>query len=565
MERTGAELIVESLKAEGVKVLFGLPGSENLPIMDILYDTPDIRFIQSQHEQGAIFMANGYAAASRQPAVTLVSPGPGATNCVSGVTQAYYSSIPSILICIREDSLYSGQGTSQHHDLEATRVFAPVTKRSIEIQRVERMREHLQDAFRVALADRKGSCFISIPRNLLVAKTDDQAATHPRFPIPLTRGNAQDIDRAARLLTGAKRPVILAGGGVIAAEACQELQELAEFLSAPVGTTAGHNGIIPEDHPLSVGPCFSSRPLPAAKAFREADLVLTVGCTFTYFGTGFYNRPGLPLPNGAKMVQIDSDPAIIDKVYPVDAAVVGDAKLVLQDLLRSFKENNHAPTRESPWLKTVLQYKQEWEKETAPLRNSNEVPIRNWRLMSDLRKALPRDAMVGGSGGSTHAWFEHTFQSLVPNTVGGWNPMGGDFCGAMGAKLAKPDRVVVTVTGDGSMMMTLPEMATAVANDIPILCVVRHNRIFGNMRHTQVTRYKGRFSGTDLPIPNLANIAREFGAYGETVEEPAQIIPAVTRALESGKPALLDFVVNSSPEELMPPEFSIAREREALS
>ena len=185
--------------------------------------------------------------------------------------------------------------------------------------------------------------------------------------------------------------------------------------------------------------------------------------------------------------------------------------------------------------------------------------------MSDLRKALPRDAMVGGSGGSTHAWFEHTFQSFVPNTVGGWNPMGGDFCGAMGAKLAKPDRVVVTVTGDGSMMMTLPEMATAVANDIPVLCVVRYNRIFGNMRHTQVTRYKGRFSGTDLPIPNLANIAREFGAYGETVEEPAQIIPAVGRALESGKPALLDFVVTSAPEELMPPEFSLAREGDASS
>lgn len=553
MEYTGAELLVEGLKAAGIRFLFGVSGSDTLPVLDVIYRTPEIRYLQAQHEQGGIFMANGYARTARQVGISLVSPGPGATNSLTGVAQAYYTSTPSILICIEETSRFTGLGTSQHHDLDSLKVFSPVTKWAGKVSRIDRLLESLHTALRIAFSGRKGPCFLAIHKDLMDQKIELNQVGSP-FPLPhAPRGDPHDIEKMAALLHGAQRPVVLVGGGVWWSEAQEQVIALARLLCAPITTTSGHKGLIPEDHPLALGTAGTEASGAVIKAFREADFLLAVGCSFAYFKSVPRSRASNLVGSHLKMGHIDIDPAEIGKIYPADAAVIGDARLILQDLIETLKQKGYKPPDQSPWLAELSQVKDSWEKEAAPLRSSNDVPVRTWRLMADLRKALPRQALVAGESGGTHGWFECAFQALAPSTIGGWHPLGAEVCEALGAKVAAPDRPVVCITGDGSMMMALAEIATAVSNKIPVLYVVRHNNAFGNMRKTQIKKFGSRFIGTDLPIPNLANVASELGARGERVEKPEQIIPAVHRFLESNRPTLMDVICDNSLEELVPP------------
>jgi thiamine pyrophosphate-dependent acetolactate synthase large subunit-like protein len=332
------------------------------------------------------------------------------------------------------------------------------------------------------------------------------------------------------------------------------LLELAELLAMPVAASRDNKGIIPEDHPLALSTLSASCAPPAMKTMQEADVLLAVGCTFGQFTTGSFGHQ--VVPQGAKIVQVDIDPTEIGKIYPVEVGIVGDARSVLHDLLQEIKRRqvDRRPLERLTRIKELLWMKKEWRESLLPHMTSNKVPIHRLRLLHDLRQALPRDAIVAGASGSTHQWFEYAFEGLAHTcSIGGWHPLGSEYPEALGVKVALPDRVVVCVTGDGSMMMTLQELATAAANQVPVLCVVCHNDVFGNMRYTQFKRFGGRFIGTDLPIPNLVNIAREFGAYGERVEEPDEIIPAVGRALAPGKPALLEVMMDASPENLLTP------------
>ncbi len=572
MEYNGAQLLVEALKAAGVKVLFGVSGSDTLWILDLIHGGPDIRYMQAQHEQGAMFMANGYARTARQAGISLVSPGPGATNSLTGVAQAFYTSTPSILICIEEGSRWTGMAASQHHDLDSLGVFRPVTKWAGKVSRIERLLESVHTAFRQALTGRKGPCYLGIHRDVLDRTIELERVTSP-FPLPQPpRGNPADIEKLANLLQTAKRPAIIAGGGVYWSQAQDELLQLARILSAPIATTTCHKGLIPEDDPLSLGPVGTYTSPATIKAFKEADLLLAVGCSFPYFKAVFWSQSNKLIRPDMKIGHIDIDPGEIGKLYPADAAVVGDARLALIDLLEALRDtaghsstlhvpgrgltgNNHAG---SSWLEEIQKVKADWEKQSEPLKHSDQSPTRTWRLMADLRKALPREALVCGESGGTHGWFECAFQALTPNTIGGWHPLGAEVCEAMGAQVAAPDRPVVCITGDGSLMMTLSEIATAVANRIPVLWVIRHNGVYGNMRHTQLSRFGGRFAGTVLPIPNLANVARELGAQAERIDHPRQVIPAVERYLQSKQPTLLEVMSDVSPEELGPPR---ARDR----
>jgi acetolactate synthase I/II/III large subunit len=553
MEYNGAELVVEILKTAGVRHLFGVAGTDVLPIMDVLYGEPEIRYLQAQHEQGAMFMANGYARTSRQVGISVVSPGPGASNSLTGVAQAFYTSTPSILICIEEGTRHTGLGPSQHHDLDTLKVFSPVTKWAGRVSRIDRLVEGIHTAIRVALSGRKGPCYLGIHRDILDQKIQLERVRSP-FPLPQPpRGNSQDIEGLARLLTTAQRPLILAGGGVYWSQAQQELLELAELWSAPIATTTGHKGIIPEDHPLALGAVGISTAPPAFQSFEESDLLLAIGCSFTYF-SAFPDSPHF-LATPGKIAHVDIDPTEIGKVYPTESAVVGDAKLVVRDLIQAMQDSGYKPKSrgESPWLRRVQETKDSWQKRVAHLQSSSQVPIRTWRLLTDLRKALPRDAVVSGESGGTYLWVEYGFQAFMPNTIGGWHPLGAEISEAQGAKVALPNSPVVSITGDGSMMMGLSEIATASAYKIPVLYVVRHNGVFGNMRQTQIEKFGSRFLGTGLPIPNLANVAKELGARGERITEPDQIIPAVERFLESGEPTVLDVICDETADELVPP------------
>lgn len=555
MELTVSEIIVESLKAEGVKDIFGVSGSSVLPILDVVYHRPEIRYIQSQHEQGAGYMANGYARSTGKPSLCMVSPGAGVTNALSAIAQAFATATPTILISVEEAASLVGMGYSTAHSLDTQSLFKPVTKLTMRVENPGRVAESLQMAFRVASMGRKGPVHLGFPRDLLGRKADVQ------IPVPSqyrreskVRGDPREIEHAAELLISAKKPVALADGAVAWDKASALLLELAEKIAMPVVATEGNKGIISEDHPLAMGVASIHGPSHAIYALQNADVVLALGCSFGEFTTaGFGHKV---IPQKAKIIQVDIDPYAIGKIYPVASGIVGNMDTVVSDLLEALKERkmDRRPFLHNSWVQEAVRKKDEWEKQVAPLRASKKVPIERFRLLHDLRQALPREAVIAGGSGGTHGWFEHAFTAYVHTTyMGLWHAIGAEFPESLGAKVALPDKLVVNIIGDGGFMMYLQEIATALAYHINTLCVVCHNSVFGNMRHTQIKRFGERFIGTDLPIPDLADVARGFGAYSERVEAPEEIIPAVKRALSSGKFALLDVIIDSSPENLSPP------------
>jgi len=333
-----------------------------------------------------------------------------------------------------------------------------------------------------------------------------------------------------------------------------ELVRLAEKLATPVAGTEGHKGIFPEDHPLALGVIgLHGRPY-AHRAFQEADVILALGTAFTEFGTGWFSHK--VIPKNVKIIQIDVEPSEMGKIYPIEMGIAGDIKRVLQSLIQQAEERIKHPLqwKDNPRIKELQSQKTEWEISITAHKNSSKIPIHPLRLMKDLREVLPQDALIVGQSGSTQAWFEYGFTAVTHNLgIGTWHPMGAEYCETLGAKLAMPDRAAVCLLGDGSMMMALPELATAVKYNIPAIAIVCHNDVFGKMHRTQMVNYGNRFIGTELPIPHLANIAREFGAHSERIIEPDQIMPAVRRALNSGKPSLLEVMVDSSKDCLAPP------------
>ncbi|MBI2986423.1 MAG: thiamine pyrophosphate-binding protein [Deltaproteobacteria bacterium] len=553
---TGAELVVECLKAEGVRYLFGVTGSSFLTILDVLYRTPEIQYVMSQHEQGASYMAGGYARSTGKPGVVIVHHGVGLTNAFTGVVGAFYSSTPYIMLSPESSTLEYGRGASNRHEMDQVAVMKPVTKLAERVERVERIPEMMQRAFRAATTGRPGPVYVGLARDVLRGKADVAVLPPERYrPIVPLRGNPQEINRALDMLIKAQRPVILAGGGINVAQANAELLKLAELLCAPVAGTADCKGVIPEDHPLALGVAGYQGREYCLETLQQADVILAIGCTFSANTTAEYTEK--VLSKQAKIIQVDIDPFEIGKNWPVDVGIVGDAKAVLQDMILMVEVEARQAARRSleqdGRIKGIRRLKEEWAESFRQQASSDKVPIQRFRLLADLRKALPRDAVVGAESGGTHQWFQFAFDALVPPAyLGGWHSLGSEYCEALGAQLALPDKQVVCITGDGSMMMCLQELATAALYDIKALCVVCVNGSFGNIRHSQLTRYKGRIIGTDLPIPNLTIFAKEFGLYAERVEEPKDIVPAVGRALSSGKPSLLEVIIDTDLENLRP-------------
>jgi sulfoacetaldehyde acetyltransferase len=558
MELTGAQLLVDGMKLEGAKYLFGTSATATLPVLDVIYKTPQIQYVQSQHEQGAMYMANGYARATGNVSFCLVGPGPGTTNCQSGVAQAFYTFVPSLLIAIDDGTEYHGLGSSLHHALDAVAVMKPVTKLAIRPERTSRLADLMRMGCRLALSPRSGPAFLAVPRDLLDEKAAVELVTPEHYRIvSLPSDNSGQVAKLVKILLSANRPVILAGGEVGWYGARQELIRLAEILAIPVAGTEGHKGIFPEDHPLALGVTgLHGRPY-AHRTFRESDVILALGTALTEFGTGWFSHK--VIPRGVKILQIDVEPSDMGKIYPIEMGIAGDIKGILQSLIHHAEKeiNGSLHYGQVPRVKELQNHKREWEASIAPHGNSSKIPIHPLRLMKDLRAALPNDALIVGQSGSTQAWFEYGFTALTHNLgIGTWHPMGAEYCETLGAKLASPDRTAVCLLGDGSMMMALPELATAVKYNIPVIAVVCHNDVFGKMHRTQMTHYGSRFIGTELPIPHLANIAREFGAHGERITEPDQIMPAVRRALNAGKPSLLEVMTDNSKECLAPPHLA---------
>jgi len=547
--KNGAEIIVDCLKAEGVRHVFGVIGSSILDLLDVLYRTPEITYVRAQHEQGAAFMADGYARATGMPAVCTATCGPGVTNMVTGIAGANNESSPVIAILGDINTKHYGKGPANFHEIDQENMFRPITKMSKRIESTDRIEEFMRMAFRTAQSGRKGPVYLGIPRNIQKEKAPSIIWPKESYrSAAAVYGDPKAIDQACEMLLAAKSAVVLVGGGVRWSRAEKEILQLAELLGIPIA--ASHKGFVTEDHPWSVGVVGMVGNPVAMDVVGDADVVLGLGCTFNQVTTASYTHR--VIPEGARIIQVDIDPLELGRNFPIALGITGDLKAVLQEMIKKIPPR--ASSLKEDRLNKLLAAKEAFaQRLLSEGAESDAVPINRLRLMRDLGKVIDKDAIVSAESGSTHGWFYYGFKSYTPLLEpGDLSCMGSGWCMAMGAHFAFPKRQVVSFIGDGAFMMTLNELATAVDHKIPIVVVVEHNEVYGNVRRKQIEHFDKRFAGSELYIPDLAKVAQALGARGERVEKPQEIIPAMERALASGRPSVLDVIVDKSWDSLEP-------------
>jgi thiamine pyrophosphate-dependent acetolactate synthase large subunit-like protein len=534
---TGAQAVVDCLRRERVEHVFGIPGTMNLPILDVLRDTPEIRFILTRHEQGAAFMAYGYARALNRPAVVTATEGPGVTNLATGIGAAYKGYVPVISISGAQEIWLREKDASQ--DIDQVTFHLPITKWAYSIPAASKIQEALRRAFRIALAEPLGPVHLDVSKDILLDKTAPEPIAPEAYrPGTLPSCPAAELDRAAVLVTKAKRPVFLAGGGVIREEALAALHHLAEATGIPVATLQYHPDAFPTTHRLALGPLGRNGWSSANRTVPQADVVVALGAHLDLFSTQF--RYGI-ISRDAAIIHNSSVATDIGVAFPVAQAVVGSTLSFVQGLTDRLKGKWE-------WV-DVPKVRHEWDNERQKLLDLKARPILPPVVAHAMREALPPDgAMIidAGNAGKHMRLFMDTHQ---PNTfmyISDWGSVGAGLPIAMGVKLARPRQPVMASVGDMGMMCNLGELETAVRERIPVVCVVYNDRGLGNERAFQKELYGGRFFGVDYNDVDFAALARVLGAHGSRVEDPAALGPALKRALASGQPAVVDVVIDKN-------------------
>ncbi len=565
MRMTGGQIVAEYLISEGMPYLFGVPGHGITALLDAFVDHRErISVVQAIHEQGAAHMADAYYRVSGVPCGVFTSIGPGAANTVMGVANAYIDSIPLLLLTGSAHTYMRGHGVLQ--ELERThwanfpRIMEPIVKRWWQPSTVDQIPNVLHLAYNVMLEGRRGPAYIDMPMDLQaefgdIANLPDPVSRRPRGR---PHGDPQMVESAAQLLLSAKRPLIVAGGGAIAAGAERELQAVAEFLGAPVTVTWMGKGVIPEDHQLYVWPCGDLGSISGNTLAREADVILSIGCRFTdRTASSFREGVTFNIPP-TKLIQVDLDPYEIGKNYPVEAGIVGDARATLADLLLALAANaKPRDYRNSEYFARITDLKAQWEAALRGPREKSTSPMTISSGLVEARKALARDAIVVTGAGNPQSQVFNEFPvygSRQHITAGGFSAMGFEVPGAIGAKLAAPNRQVLAIVGDGSFLQTVQELSMAAQYDIPAVFLVMNN--FGwecikNLQELQfgpdrviATTFK-KSDGTPFSA-NLAKVAEGFGCHAERIERAEEVGPALARAFASGKPAVVEALCSRS-------------------
>lgn len=559
MERTGADIIADYLVKEGVPYAAGIPGHGIWTLVDALVDrAPQLTLIPVMHEQSAVHLADGYYRASGKPLAAFTSIGPGATNTVVGVATAYSDSTAVLLMTGSTHTYMRGhtvlQEVDRAHDANNARIFEPIVKRWWQPGTVEVVPYVVQRAFAEMLSGRPGPVLLDLPM-------DVQAnAAHVTLPDPAQRRSvgrprpdATLVERAAALLATAQRPVIVAGGGVITAEASKVLVRVAEHIGAAVVTTWMGKGVIPEDHDLNAWSIGDTASTSGNTLAATADVLLSVGCRFTDWSASSY-RPGVTFSiPPSTLIQIDIDPHELGKNYPVEVALQADAQAALVDLLDALQAIGPAqPYRETAYFADIQRQKARWEQVKAERRDGPGPAMTQARAIQELRGALDREAIVTTGAGVVQAVVRQDFPVYAPRThitSGGFSTMGFTVPAALGAQLAHPGRQVAGIAGDGDFMQTMQEMAVAAMQDLPVLFVVLNNAGWISIKGGQLANF-GRVAMTDfcrkdgsVYSPDFAAVARNFGLHGERVDDPADVQPAVERALATHGPALVEITV----------------------
>jgi acetolactate synthase-1/2/3 large subunit len=548
----GANALLESLERQGVKEVFGILGGAILPVYDALCTHPKIRHILARHEQGAAHAADGYARASGRPGVCFATSGPGATNIVTGIANAHMDSSPVIALTGQvpttgvNSTYIIGRDAFQEADIIG--ITTPITKYNVQLRSVAEIPGTVSSAFYIATTGRPGPVLIDFPKNIQAEtakvewtdKIDLRGYKPPSNPHPL------QIRKATELLVEAERPVILAGGGVVSANAADELLTIAEMLAAPVATTFMGKGTFPEIHPLSIGNIgMHGNPL-ANKLLLEADVMLAVGTRFSDRATG---NTDTFCPE-AKKIHIDVDTAEIGKNIDVDIPIVADAKKALAAVYeRLIQQVRKKP--ESPWIKRVKEAKALLN----PAEKGESTELKPKSILQTLRRLLPEDTIVTTEVGQNQMWSALYFKVLKPRTFissGGLGTMGFGFPAAIGAKTARPDRHVVDIAGDGSFIMTEQELACSVIEDIPVTVIVLNNGVLGMVAQWQRMFYKKRYVATRLgTYPDFVKLAESYGAQGFRVQSIPEFEKAVYAALKSKVTTVIDVPIGSE-EDVVP-------------
>ncbi len=535
--------MVEMFKRHSVEHVFGLVGTAVSRLVYELGKDESIDYIVTRHEQTAASMADGYARVTGKVGVCQTTAGPGTLNAVLSVADAYKDGSPIILITGQVRSDFIGRDVFDEVDQMA--IFKPITKWQQRIMKIEDVPRIICNAFYLARSGRPGPVFLEVPENLW----DDVGEVNLNYQIKASQRYVASsmIEEAVDLLLKADSPLILAGAGVMWSEAWEELRILAETLEIPVATTGNGRGVIPEDHPLSVGMAGSYGGKGAADyALTKADLVLAIGASVSVSTMYFMNNPIT-----GELVHINIDPTVIGKNYPCRLGIVGDAKLVLSEILKIIKQKKFTK-KTAPWISELENKRKEWMEKWHTQTKSDAVPIKPQRLLTDMREIIPRDAIITVGSGNHHAFAAEYFPVYHPRTqISAFNfaAMAFAFPAALGAKVAKPDKPVICIIGEGDFMMTIQDLETAVREELNVVSVILNNGCYGTPKLFQKAVY-GEAYGCDYGNPSLAKIAEVFGARGWTVERPSEIKDIVKEALNCGKPALIDVPID--PNEIIP-------------
>ncbi|HEX2765627.1 MAG TPA: thiamine pyrophosphate-binding protein [Candidatus Limnocylindria bacterium] len=548
--RTGAELVVEYLVNRGVRHAAGIPGHGCWTLTDALLDRADaIRTVQVMHEQSAVHLADGHHRASGQPMLAFTSIGPGATNTVIGMATAYVDSTAVALFTGSPHTYLRGRGLLQElerrHVADNPRIFEPVTKEWWQPSRVDELPFVLDRAWNAMTTGRPGPVLLDVPMDVQA----DAAAVALRDPAPPTRPRPDSaaIERAARLLAGARRPVIVAGGGVISSEATAELRALAERLGAPVVTTWNGKGAIDETHPLAGLTIGDTGSTIGNALASSADVMLSVGCRFVDWSTSSWRRGVTFAIPPTRLIQLDVDEREIGKTYPTEVPLVGDARAGLRDLLDAIGAG--APT--AGHGDEIERLRRAWHEQVEVKSGSDAVPMTMARAVREVQAATRPDAIVVTGAGLPQGMVKQRWVTREPRThitSGGFSTMGFTLPAAIGAQLARPDAQVLAVCGDGDFLQTMQELATAAMLGTPVCTVVLDNSGWISIKGGQQHHF-GRTAVTDFlrdgkPYsPDYAAIGRAFGIHAEAATRPEEVRPAVERALASGGPSLVHVSV----------------------
>jgi acetolactate synthase-1/2/3 large subunit len=528
--KKGSEIIVEVLQEEGVDVLFGFPGGQVIPLYDALYQCP-IRHILTRHEQGAAHAADGYARATGRVGVCIATSGPGATNLVTGLTNAHMDSVPMVAITGQVPTSMIGNDSFQEADIYG--ISIPITKYNYLVKDINDLTRCLKEAFYIARTGRPGPVLVDIPRDIQDGRIKYKPLKEVSLPSyhPTIKGHPKQIDNAVKAIREAQRPVAYVGGGIISSGATEELAQLIRTANIPVTATLLGKGSFPEDDPLNLGMPGMHGSRYANYSIYHSDLILALGVRFDDRVAGDVKK----FAPQAKIVHIDIDPAEIGKRVGVDIPIVGDVKTVLGQLLGKIKNQER-----KPWLEQIAQWKKE-----HPLRYKKEGGLKPQFILECINKLKNQDLIVTTDVGQHQMWAAQYIVSKKPRTFissGGLGTMGFGFPAGLGAQVGCPDKTVVVISGDGSFQMNIQELATARTYNIPVKICIFNNGALGMVRQWQELFWNKRYSHTCFEFnPDFTKVAEGYDIKARIVRTPEEVMPALEQALSVREPYLIDF------------------------